>query len=157
MDDYRERLHIPLIWWLLAAASLLTLAATLYGLPQAWIVAIIAAATVICLAMLVNLGLGWVQVGGGMLRTGKKTGLPLAAVGEVIALDEKQTRLVRGPRGNPAAYLYSRPYLKESVYVALDPAADPAVPYWLVGTRHPAELAAVIERCRLQARHEPVA
>jgi hypothetical protein len=43
------------------------------------------------------------------------------------------------------------------VYLAVDPAADPTVPYWLIGTRHPAELAAVIERCRAQAGHEPVA
>lgn len=156
MDDYRERLHVPLIWWMLAVASLLTLAATLYGLPQAWIVVIIVVSTVVCIAMLVNLGQACVTVGAGMLRTGK-TGLPLAAASEVVALDEKQTRLLRGPRGHPAAHLYSRPYLKESVYVALDPAADPAVPYWLIGTRRPAELAAVIERSRLQARHEPVA
>ena len=156
MDDYRERLHVPLIWWMLAVASLLTLAATLYGLSQAWIVVIIAAATAVCAAMLVNLGLGGVEVGGGTLRTGK-TGLPLAAISEVVTLDEKQTRLLRGPRANPAAHMYSRPYLKESVYVALDPADSPTVPYWLVGTRHPAELAAIIERCRLQARHEPVA
>jgi hypothetical protein len=157
MDDYRERLHVPAIWWVLAVASLLTLAATLYGLPQAWIVVIIAGATVVCAAMMVSLGLARVQVGGGMLRTGTKSGLPLAAISEVVPLDEKQTRLLRGPRGHPAAHLYSRPYLKESVYVALDASADPAVPYWLVGTRHPAELAAVIERCRVQAGHEPVA
>lgn len=157
MDDYRERLHVPAIWWVLAAVSLLTLAATLYGLPQAWIVVIIAVSAVVCAAMMVSLGLGRVQVGGGMLRTGNKTGLPLAAISEVVPLDEKQTRLLRGPRGHPAAHLYSRPYLKESVYVALDAAADPEVPYWLVGTRHPAELAAVIERCRVQSGHEPVA
>jgi hypothetical protein len=33
----------------------------------------------------------------------------------------------------------------------------PTVPYWLVGTRHPAELAAIIERSRLKTGHEPVA
>jgi hypothetical protein len=40
-----------------------------------------------------------------------------------------------------------RPFLKTAVYVAIrDPAGQ--VPYWLVGTRRPAELAGVIERCR---------
>ena len=40
-----------------------------------------------------------------------------------------------------------RPYLKRAVYIAL---ADPGsgVPYWLVATRHPAELTAAIERSR---------
>jgi hypothetical protein len=86
--------------------------------------------------------------------------LPLTAVGEIVVLDEKQSTRLRGPRADPAAHLYLRPYLKESVYLALEEAASagqPAVPYWLVGTRHPAELAAAIERCRVQGGHEPVA
>ena len=62
----------------------------------------------------------------------------------MIALDEKQARALSGPRADPAAHLLLRPYLKRAVYVGL---ADPAggVPYWLVATRHPAELAAAIE------------
>jgi hypothetical protein len=40
-----------------------------------------------------------------------------------------------------------RPYLKRAVYIGLaDPGSE--VPYWLVATRHPAELAAAIERSR---------
>jgi hypothetical protein len=74
----------------------------------------------------------------------------------VVTLDENQTARLRGPRADPAAHLYSRPYLKESVYLAVAPSA-PETPYWLIGTRHPAELAAAIERCRVQAGHEPVA
>jgi len=46
--------------------------------------------------------------------------------------------------------------------VATDPAVPAtrsasAAPYWLIGTRHPAKLAAAIERCRVQDGHEPVA
>jgi hypothetical protein len=37
------------------------------------------------------------------------------------------------------------------------PPPSPAGPYWLIGTRHPAELAAAVERCRVQAGREPVA
>ena len=48
--------------------------------------------------------------------------LPLTAVSEVACLDENQTRRLRGPRADPAACLYSRPYLKESVYLAVAPA-----------------------------------
>jgi len=81
--------------------------------------------------------------------------LPLTAITEVVALGERQSTRLRGPRADPAAHLYSRPYLKESVYVAVDPAAS-AAPYWLIGTRHPAKLAAAIERCRVQGGHEPV-
>ncbi len=157
MRDYREQLHVPLVWWLLAVPSVLLFGATLYaGLSEPWPIIIMLGLTAGCAALLIALGVARVEIGDGTLRAGNAA-LPLTAISDVAALDEKQTTQLRGPRGNPAAYLYSRPYLKASVYLAVDPAAAPTVPYWLIGTRHPAELAAVIERCRAQAGHEPVA
>jgi hypothetical protein len=157
MRDYREQLHVPLAWWLLAVPTVLILGATLYaGLPEPWPIIIMAGLAAGCAAMLISMSLARVEIGGGNLRAGSAV-LPLTAISEVVTLDEKQSTRMRGPRANPAARLYSRPYLKTSVYLAVDPAVDPAVPYWLIGTRHPAELAAVIERCRAQAGHEPVA
>ena len=159
MHDYRERLRVPLAWWLLAVPTVLILGATLYaGLAEPWPVIIMTGFAVGCAAFLITLGLATVEIRNGALRAGNAT-LPLTAVSEVVSLDEKQTMLLRGPRADPAAHLYSRPYLKESVYLATaasHPAAD-STPYWLIGTRHPAELAAAIERCRVQAGHEPVA
>jgi hypothetical protein len=172
MREYRERLRVPLAWWLLAVPTVLILGATLYaGLPWPWPIIIIGGLAVGCAATLIAFSRGSIEVGGGTLRAGGAV-LRLTAVSEVVALDEKQSTRLRGPRADPAAHLYLRPYLKESVYVALDPAASAArsgnpgpkgtsraspVPYWLIGTRHPAELAAAIERCRAQAGHEPVA
>jgi Protein of unknown function (DUF3093) len=171
MREYRERLRVPLAWWLLAVPTVLILGATLYaGLPWPWPIVIIGGLAVGGAAMLIVLSRGSVEVGDGTLRAGGAV-LRLTAVSEVVALDERQSTRLRGPRADPAAHLYLRPYLKESVYVALDPAAPAAlsrgqgpkgaaaaspVPYWLIGTRHPAELAAAIERCRAQAGHEPV-
>jgi hypothetical protein len=157
MDDYRERLHVPLVWWLLAVPTVFLLGATLYaGLPDPWPIIIMVVLAGGCTGLLITMGLATVEVGNGVLQTGN-TSLPLSAVSEAIALDEKQSTRLRGPRADPSAYTYSRPYLKESVYLALDRAAGPTVPYWLVGTRHPAELAAIIERSRLKTGHEPVA
>src|SRR5260370_24120088 len=151
MHDYRERLHVPLAWWLLAAPIVLIFGATLYaGLAQPWPIIIVAGLAAACAALLITMGLATVEVGDGTLRSGRAI-LPLTAISEVVALDEKQSTRLRGPRADPAAYVYSRPYLKESVYLAVDPAAEPSVPYWLIGTRHPAKLAATIERCRVQA------
>jgi DUF3093 family protein len=177
MREYRERLHVPLAWWLLAVPTVLILGGTLYaGLPWPWPIIIIGGLAAGCAGMLVAFSRGSVEVGDGALRAGGAV-LALTAVSEVVALDERQSARLRGPRADPAAHLYLRPYLKESVYVAVDPAASAArpedhedqgthgpqglsgvsgVPYWLVGTRHPAELAAAIERCRVQAGHEPV-
>ena len=157
MHDFRERLYVPLAWWLLAMPTVLILGATLYaGLAEPWPVIVMVGFAGGCAALLITMGLATVEVGDGALRAGGAV-LPLAAISEVVALDEKQSTRLRGPRADPAAHLSSRPYLKESVYLAVSPPADPAVPYWLIGTRHPAELAATIERCRVQAGHEPVA
>jgi len=155
MSDYRERLRVPLAWWLLTLPSALIIGATIYaGLAEPWPVIIVIGLIAGCAAFLIAMGLATIEVRDGTLRAGKAA-LPLTTVSEVVALDESQTMRLRGPRADPAARLYSRPYLKESVYLAVAPSG--AAPYWLVGTRHPAELAAVIERCRVQAGHEPVA
>jgi len=156
MRDYRERLRVPLAWWLLAVPTVLILGATLYaGLAEPWPVIIMIGLAAGCAALLITMGLATVELRDGALRAGNAV-LPLTAVSEVVCLDENQTRRLRGPRADPAARLYSRPYLKESVYLAVAPPGS-ATPYWLIGTRHPAELAAAIERCRVQAGHEPVA
>ena len=157
MHDYRERLRVPLAWWLLAVPTVLILGATLYaGLDEPWPIIIMTGLAAICVTYLITMGLATVEIRDGKLRAGRDT-LPLTAVREVVSLDEKQTTRLRGPRADPSARLYSRPYLKESVYLAVHPAARSTAPYWLIGTRHPAELVAAIERCRLQAGHEPVA
>jgi Protein of unknown function (DUF3093) len=156
MRDYRERLYVPLAWWLLAVPTVLILGATLYaGLAEPWPIIIMAGLAAGCAALLITLGLGTVEIRDGALRAGDAA-LPLTAVSEVVRLDEKQTARLRGPRADPAAHLYSRPYLKESVYLAVSPSST-AAPYWLIGTRHPAELVAAVERCRLKVGHEPVA
>jgi hypothetical protein len=103
-----------------------------------------------CAAALLNWGRGTVSVAGGELRVGRAR-LPLAEVGEVAALDQAQTRAMRGPRADPAALLLVRPYLKAAVYVQVT-GYDTTVPYWLVGTRHPAELATAIKNATVGAR-----
>ena len=166
MRDYRERLYVPIAWWLLAVPIVLILGGTLYaGLPWPWPIVIIGGLAVGCVVPHIALGRATVEVDEAALRAGGAV-LPLTAISEVVALDERQSAQLRGPRADPAARFYSRPYLKESVYVAVDPAVHTAqgdsahyrrVPYWLVGTRRPAELAAAIERCRIRGGHEPVA
>ena len=152
MHDYRERLRVPLAWWLLAVPSVLILGATLYaGLAEPWPIIIIVGLLAGCAVFLIALGLAAIEVRDGAVRAGKAA-LPLTAVSEVVTLDENQTTRLRGPRADPAAHLYSRPYLKESVYLAVAP-SGPATPYWLIGTRHPAELAATIEMMNNRVIH----
>jgi Protein of unknown function (DUF3093) len=97
-------------------------------------------------SFLVNWSSATIEVTGPVLRAGRAT-LALSEVSEVVALDERQATLLRGPRADPAAHILLRPYLKRAVYVGLADASE-GVPYWLIATRHPDELAAAIERAR---------
>jgi hypothetical protein len=173
MRVYHERLRVPLGWWPLGFVTIILLATELVA-GYAWPVVIAGYVVLIggLVALLLNWGRPTVEVGGGELRAGPGR-LQLAAVGEVSALDEAQTRSLRGPRGDPAAFLLLRPYLRRAVYVEVAtlgaetrahrrlrgfrPRAEitrPAVgsPYWLVCTRHPDGLVAAINGARAAAR-----
>jgi Protein of unknown function (DUF3093) len=176
MRVYRERLGVPLAWWLLGLVMILLLATELVaGFSWPIAVAVYLVLTGGLAAMLVSWGRLSVVVTDTELRAGQMR-LPLAAVGEVTALDEQQTRSLRGPHADPAAFLLIRPYLRRGVYVEVlrpgaasrpqprrsrrpglrahggdaRPAADSR--YWLVCTRHPEELAAALSGARGTAR-----
>lgn len=181
MGSYRERLLVPVSYWLLAVPVVATLGAEAYFFVDGFIPPlVIGALFAVVAAFLVHWSAATIEVTGAVLRAGKDT-LALSEAGEVIALDERQARALGGPRADPAARLLLRPYLKRAVYISLTvpagegpagegpagegpaggkpadggPAAGrPAagVPYWLVATRHPAELAAAIESARHGSR-----
>ena len=152
MRNYRERLAVPAAWWILAVPVILLLGAyAIYAnLSGPIVVAVYAVFTVGYVAALLAWGSGAIEVIGGELRAAGAV-LPLAIVTAVQALDEKQAAAMRGPQADPAAHTLIRPWLKSAVYLEVE---DPAgqVPYWLIGTRRPAELATVIERGRTGSR-----
>ena len=145
MRDYRERLAVPAAYWILAVPVILLLGAyAIYADLSGLIVTIVYVVfTVGYVAVLLAWGSGAIEVTGGELRAAGAV-LPLARVTAVQALDEKQAAAMRGPQADPAAHMLIRPWLKAAVYLEVE---DPAqqVPYWLIGSRRPAELAAVIE------------
>jgi hypothetical protein len=147
MGSYRERLLVPVSYWLLAVPVVVLLGAETWFLVGGVVPpAVIGVLAVIVATFLVHWSAATIEVTGAVLRAGRDT-LALSEAGEVIALDEKQAMALRGPRADPSAHILLRPYLKRAVYIGL---ADPTdgVPYWLVATRHPDRLAAAIERAR---------
>jgi hypothetical protein len=151
MRNYRERLRVPISYWLLGALSVAIIGTTLWaGFSVLVAIAVYAVIGGACAAVLLNWGGATIEVADGQLRAGGAA-LPLQEAGQVTQLDEAQTRAMRGPRADPAAFMLIRPYLKLAVYVEVSDTA-PGAPYWLVGTRRPAELAAAIERSRPAAR-----
>lgn len=153
--SYRERLLVPVSWWLLAVPVIAVLGGEVYAGFGGWIPPVIYAVFIVAVAgFLLTWGASTIEVADGTLRAGRAE-LPLDRTSDVVPLDEKQAALLRGPRADPTAHLMLRPYLKRAVYIRL---ADPGsgVPYWLVATRHPAELATAIERGRQSAGRQAV-
>jgi hypothetical protein len=145
MGSYRERLLVPVSYWLLAVPVVVTLGAEAYFFVDGFIPPLVIGLLMAIVAVfLVHWSTATIEVTGTVLRAAGDT-LALTDADRVLALDERQSAQLRGPKGDPAAHLLLRPYLKRAVYVGL---ADPSdgVPYWLVATRHPEELAAAIER-----------
>ncbi len=140
---YDERLHVPLRWWVQGVMLVASLwLAMIVSLPTAlaWVL------TGIALAGLAGLMLGYgsarIRVSGGELFAARAR-IEGRFLGPAVALDPGETVRVRGVDADARAWLLLRPYLKRAVKVPIEDPDDPA-PYWLLSTRHPAELAAAV-------------
>ena len=151
MPNYHEQLRAPISWWLVTLLCVAIFGTTLWaGLSLFVAVACYLVLGGGCAAALLIWGRAAIEVVDGELRAGPAI-LPLSAAGEVAVLDAAQARALRGPRADPSAFLLIRPYLPLGVYIEVtDP--NQRAPYWLIGTRRPADLAAAIERSRPPAR-----
>lgn len=141
--QYAERLTVPLRWWVQATMMVasLWLAVAVAMPPIAATVVTLVAATLVAAGLLAY-GAARVEVVDGEFRAGRAR-IPLAMLGPVEALDVEQARRAAGVEADARAYLLIRPYLKRAVKVSIADPADPT-PYWLVGTRHPRQLAAAL-------------
>jgi hypothetical protein len=148
MHLYHERLTAPISWWITAMVTMFTFGSIVwFGFPL-WV----APVTYLTLfgvtaGFLLNWGRATIEVTGTELMADGAS-LPLAAAGEVRPLNESATRALRGPRADPRAHLVIRPYLRQAVFVEVAGEPDGA-PYWLLATKHPAELAAAIRGARV--------
>jgi Protein of unknown function (DUF3093) len=150
MCVYRERLGVPLWWWLLVTACVVLFGSGVWAGFSLTIAALTyAGLEAVAAAILVAWGSARIEVTAEALRAGRHR-LPLAEIAGVSALDRAQAAALRGPRADPAATLLLRPWLPLGVYVEV--AGRPAgQPYWLLATRRPGQLAAAIEQARITA------
>ncbi len=142
-----ERLSVPLWWWPAAAALVALFTVELaVGLPRAAQIATVLVFGSAATALLVSIGSARIRVVEGNLHAGPAV-LPLNHTGGLRVLDRRSTSLAMGREADAAAYTVTRPWLPGSVRVEVDDPEDDT-PYWLLGSRRPAELAAAIERAR---------
>lgn len=140
---YRERLHVPLRWWVQGVMLIATLwLALVVAIPGVVAWTVTALCLVLLAALLGSYGGSEVSVRNGELRVGRAH-IAGHHLGQVVALDPEQTRRTAGVDADARAYLVLRPYLDRAVRISIDDPRDPA-PYWLISTRHPERLAAAI-------------
>ena len=140
---YRERWIVPVVWWPCALGLATLVAAELHGgapglrawLPYTVLLPLTA-------ALLVLGSRGSITVAAGVLHV-PGARIPVRYLADGVALDREAFRVQTGPMADPHAFVVSRPWLHTAVRLTVDDAADPT-PYWVVGTRRPADLLAAI-------------
>jgi Protein of unknown function (DUF3093) len=137
---FRERLTVPLIWWLLAVLlALSVLVAVGAYLGPTWGIGATVATMLIATAIFASASVV-ISVDAHEIRVGRAS-IEHAYIARCQALDAEATRRRAGVEADARAHLVLRPYVKTAVEITLDDKDDP-VPYWLVSTRHPQQLAA---------------
>jgi hypothetical protein len=142
---FRERLRVPLWWWLVGLAVGAGAAAEIHLGAHGWRAVVPYAV----LLPLVVLGLlvasrDRVEVVDDVLHV-RGARAPLGAFGPAEVLDRAQLRLWLGPRAQRDAWVRVKPWLTGAVRLpVIDP--DDDTPYWLVGVRDPVGLAVALTK-----------
>jgi hypothetical protein len=140
---YRERLR-PAPWVYLATALVIP-ASLLVFLPISLVAGIVAAVLLYGAIVAVLLATtATIEVTDDELRAGRAR-LPRRNIAGATGYRGDEARAERGVRLDMRAWLLLRGWIDPVVRIELDDADDPT-PYWLVSTRHPEELAAILSR-----------
>jgi hypothetical protein len=150
MPSHDERLRVPWSWWpVLAGIVALGCLEIASGFTYVVVVPVAVFLVAFFILPLLLAGRVRVRLADGVLQAGDQE-LPVMAIRSAEPLDRQQTRLRLGPQADPAAHLVVRGWVGPSVMLRL---SNPTpVPYWIVSTRHPEELAAAIKASRTAIR-----
>ncbi len=142
---FRERLHVPVRWWLIATIGVGIGGAEVFG-GFGWTVAVVVYAVMGTAVALFLVTAGWaeVRVDAAGLHAGGRT-LPVADIAV-----RHGARTGRRPRSGSGLVATRRRTWSSAASSAARcwsaPAGTDATPYWLVSTRHPERLLAALER-----------
>ena len=141
---FRERLTVPVGWWVLAALLTVTMLGIVgFYLGPVWGIGV-AVLTLVAAAGLFAVTAVQLSVDADELRVGRAV-IERTYIGRCRPLDAAATERRAGVDADGRAHLVLRPYIATAVEIELVDPADP-VPYWLVSTRRPAKLAAALNR-----------
>jgi len=142
---YRERLVPPWWWWVIGLAVAVLSAAEVHGGARGFGRAVL---PYLLLPALVVLGLALISRGSLRITDGvlavPGARAPVTAFGAPQALDRRGARFALG---RTDAFYCVRPWLPGAVLLPVTDPSD-ATSFWLVGSRHAAELAAAVLAAR---------
>jgi hypothetical protein len=141
--EYRERLRTPWWWYPLGVAVASILAAEFhiagYALTD-WIPWIVL--PLLAISATFFMGRSQLVISGGELRI-RGAHVPLVYISGTVQLDDRSLRRLVGRDGDPMAFVSIRPWIGPGVQILLDDADDPT-PYWVLSTRHPERVVALL-------------
>ncbi|MEU5897120.1 DUF3093 domain-containing protein [Streptomyces venezuelae] len=149
MQPYEERLTAPRSWWF--ASVLVGVAMALILLPFGTLPLLggLVGGTAVAAVVTSAYGAVRIRVVAGSLVVGDAK-IPVSALGDVEVLTGEETRAWRSYKADPRAYMLLRAYIPTALRVTITDPEDPT-PYVYVSTRHPEELAAVLDSVRQSA------
>lgn len=139
---FRERLYVPLRWWLIATVGVAIGGAEVFaGFDWHLVVLVYLGLALPTAALLLAVGHVTVTVDSEGLHERGRT-LRFDQMLGVQQLDHEKTKRQLGPGGDRTAHLVARSYVPESV--AIRTTEDTGTPYWLVSSRRPADLVSAL-------------
>lgn len=139
---YHERLRVPLRWWVQGTLLVATFWLALIVAVPGWLPWAITAFAFGLMCYGFTSYAADVVVTASELRAGRAH-IARRHLGQCLPQNAEQTRRLAGVDADARAFLVVRPYLNQSVVVEINDPRDPA-PYWLIGTRRPAQLATAL-------------
>ena len=142
---YDERLFVPWWWWLAAAVltGVVGHEIELAAHSSPWGLLGYPVTAVLCAAVLWSAGRVRISVTADGELQANRARLPRSVIARGASIPASAKSAALGRQLDPAAFLVHRAWVKTMILVVLDDPDDPT-PYWLVSTRHPAELLAAL-------------
>jgi len=143
MSNYRERLWPAA--WVFVATALVIPASLLVFLPISTMAGVVCAIVLYgAIVVILLVTTPAVEVDDALFTAGRAR-LPRSAIASATSFTGAEAIEQRGTALDARAWLLLRGWIPGVVKVQLDDPSDPT-PYWLVSTRHPAELAKALAR-----------
>jgi DUF3093 family protein len=139
---FRERVQVPLSWWVFAVLFAATLALAFGFYLGAGVALAVGLPALVCVALGFWTSSYVIEVDDEEVRVGRAV-IGRAWIGGVRPLDAAGSRVRAEVEADARAHLVLRPWVPTTVEIVLDDPADP-VPYWLVSTRRPGAFAGAL-------------